>query len=174
MQEKDVYKVGQIVKVHGVKGKLEVSYTDDVFLRADIDYLFLKMDGLLVPFFIEECVMKGRGRALVKFEDVDMTERASLLLGAEVYFPVSEIPEREEEPASWDFLTGFSVSDVKEGYVGEITFVNADSANTILFVRRENNAEVLIPLHPELVVEWNEKKRELVMNLPEGLLTLNN
>ena len=173
MLEKEVYKIGQLVKAHGVKGKAELSYTDDVFLRADIDYLFLRIDGLLVPFFMEECSMKGKGRALVKFEDIDTPEQVAGLLDAEVYFPISEIPEREEDPESWDFLTGFRVRDVKEGLVGEISSVNAESVNTILFVRKKDNTEVLIPLHKELVVEWDERKREIVMDLPEGLLTLN-
>lgn len=47
----DVYQIGKIGKAHGVKGEVQMQFTDDVFDRTDADFVFLKVDGLLVPFF---------------------------------------------------------------------------------------------------------------------------
>ena len=173
MNENDVFKIGQVVKIHGVKGKVEMAYTDDVFAYADYDYLFFRLDGLLVPFYVESYVPKGGNRALLKLEDVDDADEAKNLLDADVYFPKDMIPERERTEDSWDFLAGFKVYDINRGYVGEVTAVNTLSANTLLFVETEKGDEVMIPVDPELVKEFDEKKRELVMDLPEGLLMLN-
>lgn len=173
MKEEEVFRIGEIVRVHGVKGKLEIAYTDDVFMRADIDYLFFRMDGLLVPFFVESYSSKGRNRALLKLEDIETEEAAQRFLEAEVFFPLDEVPEREEIPDSWDFLTGYKVSDVSAGLIGDIVAVNAQSTNVILFVEKEDGSEVMLPMHPDLVVGMDEKNRHITMELPEGILTIN-
>ena len=172
MSENEVFKIGQVLKIHGVKGKIEMSVTEDVFVYAECDYLFFKLEGLLVPFFVDSYISKGADRALVKLDDIDDADGARLLLNAEVYFPLEEMPEREREVNTWNYLTGFKIYDLKEGYIGEVRAVNTQSANTLLFVETSNGQEVMIPVHPELVRDLNEKKREMLMDLPEGLLTL--
>lgn len=173
MNDKDMIVIGKTIKVHGITGKIEISFTDDVFLRTDTSWLFLKLDGIPVPFFIEDAVKKGNGRALLKLEDVDDIKKASSLIGADILFPINNIPERDTLPDNWHFLQGFTLSDIHYGHIGTVTGVNDNSANIILFVQREDNSEVLIPLHTELVVAFNDKKRELTMELPEGLLSIN-
>ena len=48
------YKIGIITRTHGTRGELSINFTDDVWDRADADYIFLMVDGILVPFFLEE------------------------------------------------------------------------------------------------------------------------
>jgi len=173
MNESEVFKIGRIIKLHGVKGKVELSFTDDVLARADIDYLFLRTDGLLVPFFITSCSSKGTNRVLVKFDGIDDTASAQRLVNAEVYFPFAEIPERESDEDLPDYLIGYKVYNAPAEYVGEVTEINTQSANTLLFVRTPDNNNVMIPLHPELVSDFDERQRTITMNLPEGLLQIN-
>ena len=54
IKEEEVYKIGLITRTHGVKGEVSLSFTDDVWDRADADYVVLMVDGILVPFFLEE------------------------------------------------------------------------------------------------------------------------
>ena len=54
IRREDVFKIGRMGKPHGVKGELSMQCDDDVFDRVDADYLVLDIDGILVPFFIEE------------------------------------------------------------------------------------------------------------------------
>ena len=35
-------------------GEIQLQFNDDVFDTADADYLVLEVEGILVPFFIEE------------------------------------------------------------------------------------------------------------------------
>ena len=51
IKESEVYKIGSITRTHGVRGEVALSFTDDVWDRADADYLVLRIDGILVPFF---------------------------------------------------------------------------------------------------------------------------
>ena len=54
IKDSDVYKIGRLGKAHGVKGEVSLQFDDDIFDRVDADYLVLDVDGILVPFFIEE------------------------------------------------------------------------------------------------------------------------
>ena len=49
-----VYKIGQLGKPHGYKGEIGFSFTSDVWDKVEADYLFLMLDGILVPFFLDE------------------------------------------------------------------------------------------------------------------------
>lgn len=71
IRQEDVYKIGVIGKTHGVKGELSVQIDDDVFDRVDADYLVLSLDGILVPFFLEEYRFKSDEVALIKFLNID-------------------------------------------------------------------------------------------------------
>ena len=67
----DVYRIGCLGKPHGVKGEIAFSFDDDVFDRQEADFMFVMIDGLLVPFFFEEYRFSSDVVALVKFEGVD-------------------------------------------------------------------------------------------------------
>ena len=71
IKQEEVFKIGRLGKAHGVKGELSFMFDDDVFDRVDADYLVLDVDGILVPFFIEEYRFRSDSTALVKFEGVD-------------------------------------------------------------------------------------------------------
>ena len=54
IRKEEVFKIGKIGKPHGVKGEVGLRFSDDVFDRVDAEYLILDIDGILVPFFMEE------------------------------------------------------------------------------------------------------------------------
>ncbi len=82
----EVYKIGKLGKPHGVKGGITFAITDDVFDRVDAEYLVLDIDGILVPFYLEEYRFKNDENVLVKFEDIDTQEQARNYTGCEVFF----------------------------------------------------------------------------------------
>jgi len=54
IRQDEVYSIGVIGKVHGIKGEVTFNFDDDVFDRVDADYVVIDIDGILVPFFFEE------------------------------------------------------------------------------------------------------------------------
>lgn len=85
IKDTDVYKIGRVGKPHGVKGEVQVQIDDDVFDRVGADYLVLRIDGILVPFFMEEYRFKSDEIALVTFCDMDSAEKVRELTGCEVF-----------------------------------------------------------------------------------------
>ena len=78
----ELIRIGRFNKPHGVKGELSFTFTDDVFDRTECSYIVCEIDGIFVPFFIEEYRFKSDTTALIKLEDVDNEADASVLVVA--------------------------------------------------------------------------------------------
>ena len=168
IREEEVYKIGKLGKTHGVKGEISFLFDDDVFDRVDADYLVLKVDGILVPFFIEEYRFKSDSNAIIKFEDIDTQERARELTGCDVYFP-RELADSDEGTLTWASLTGFDIIDAKSGTkAGTIASVDDTTLNT-LFELEDGR---LIPASEDLITDIDQSSRTVTILLPEGLLDL--
>ena len=107
IKKEEVYKIGLFNKPHGIHGELQFTFTDDIFDRVDCDYLICLLDGIFVPFFIEEYRFRSDSTALVKLEGIDTAERARMFTNVEVYFPVKHAEEAEDGELSWNFFVGF-------------------------------------------------------------------
>ena len=167
IKPEEVYRIGRLGKAHGVKGEVSLQFDDDIFDRADCDYLVLDVDGILVPFFIEEYRFRSDTVALVKFEDVDTQQRAAELTGCDVYFPRA-LADEDDAPAL-ALLVGFDLVEANEGrLVGRIAAIDDTTANT-LFELEDGR---LIPASDDLVDNIDLKQRTITMRLPEGLLDL--
>jgi len=168
IKKEDVYKIGRLGKAHGVKGEVSFQFDDDIFDTSDADYLILEIDGILVPFFMEEYRFRNDSLALVKFCHIDTQQRASELTGCDVYFPRS-IAEQQAEGLSLSSLVGFDLIEANgKEKVGTIAAID-DSTQNILFVLEDGT---LIPASDDLITDIDTQQRQIVMNIPEGLLTL--
>ena len=167
IKKEDVYKIGRLGKTHGVKGEVSFQFTDDIFDSVDADYLVLDIDGILVPFFMEEYRFRNDSVCLVKFCDIDTQQRAQELTGCDVYFPRALAEEADETP-SLSSLVGFEIVDSDGKAIGTITAID-DSTINILFELEDGT---LIPASDELIEGIDVNKKEIIMNIPEGLLDI--
>lgn len=174
IRKEEVYRIGKIGKPHGVKGELTLFFDDDVFDRVDADYLVLSIDGILVPFFMEEWRFKSGETALVKFEDIDSKEAASELVGSEVFFP-KHLSDRGEDELTWDELKGFCVADTNRdgAVVGKVAAVDETTVNVLLEVETPDGDIVLIPASDDIIEGVNAERKTITARLPEGLIDLN-
>ena len=164
----DLYKIGKIGKPHGVKGEVSFHFSDDVFDRTEAEYLMLCIDGLMVPFFMEEYRFRSDETALVKFCDIDTQERASELTGCEVFFP-RDVADDDDDNLSWAEIIGYSLIDsATSKNVGKIASVD-DSTINILFELEDGT---LIPASIELITNVDKKHKEIEIELPDGSLDL--
>ena len=167
IREDDVYKIGRIGKPHGIGGEVTLRFSDDVFDRVDADYLVLMVDGILVPFFIEEYRFRSEEVALVKFEDIDTMNRAAELTGCDVFFP-RHLADIDNDVLTWSQIVGYDIVDVASGKViGRIESVDESTINVLL----ELADGTLIPAADEFIDDIDHEARKLFMSLPDGLLS---
>ena len=168
IKREDVYKIGRLGKAHGVKGEVSFQFTDDIFDSVDAEYLVLDIDGILVPFFMEEYRFRNDSVCLVKFCDIDTQQRAQELTGCDVYFPRALAEEADETP-SLSSLVGFEIVRVSDGFaIGKISAID-DSTQNILFELEDGT---LIPASDELIEDIDTELQQIKMNIPEGLLDI--
>lgn len=166
IREEDVYKIGKIGKAHGVGGEVVLRFSDDVFDRVDADYLVLMVDGILVPFFMEEYRFRSDEAALVKFEDIDTMERASELTGCDVYFP-HVLADADDDVMTWSRIVGYDIVDADtQKPIGRIEAVDETTVNVLL----ELADGTLIPAADEFINDIDYEGRKLYMRLPDGLI----
>ena len=151
-----------------MRGEISFLFDDDVFDRTDADYLILRVDGILVPFFIEEYRFKSDANAIVKFDGIDTQERARELTGCDVYFPRS-LAEGDEGDIGWSILVGFDILEAQSGKaVGRIAAID-DTTMNILFELEDGR---LVPASEDLITAIDQEARTITMHIPEGLLEL--
>lgn len=173
IRREDTYKIGNLGKPHGVRGEIAFLFDDDVFDRADADYLFVEIDGLLVPFFIEEYRFRSDDVALMKFEGIDSEEQAVELTGCGVWFPraLGEAAGSEVSVSKAEAI-GYGIVDSADGKtIGTLTAVDDSTANP-LFVVATEKGEVLIPANADLVKSIDRQARTITVDIPDGLLSL--
>lgn len=168
----EVFKIGQFAKPHGIKGEITLMTDCDVFDDTDDPYIICDMDGILVPFFLEDYRYKTQSSMLLKLEGVDTEEAAREFTNRDVFYPLELMDEDELlGDVTWDNFIGFTVIDEKAGELGKIVDMDETTVNVLLQIEYQGK-DLLLPAAEDLVKHVDFDKRELLMALPEGLLDL--
>ncbi|MCB0654391.1 MAG: 16S rRNA processing protein RimM [Saprospiraceae bacterium] len=167
--------IGFALKTHGVGGEIKFNIEDeywDDFEEADV--LFLEVSGRKTPYFVEE-IKSGGSMLLVKFEDINSREEASALTSRPVFMREKDMSEKEEEDLRvedmFDLLPGYMIVDMSGKEVGEIKEV-LEFPQQIMAVVDYNEREILIPLNDVFIKGIDQRKKAILMELPEGMLEL--
>lgn len=164
--------LGKIAKLHGYKG--EVSLFLDVTNPSDYNQLervFADVDGVLIPFFIDELKPKNKGFVAVKFQDVNDENAAKKLLKKSIYLPENELSELSDTNFYDHEVSGYKVYDKVKGYIGIVDTVIDLVSNPLLRIELDAK-EILIPIFDGLITKVERNKRELFIQAPEGLIDL--
>jgi len=166
------YKIGFIMKPHGLKGEVTVSIDKDTpndFSALETVFL-AENNNRLIPFFIETISVRG-DKAFVKFEGIDTIDAAAKISKSSIYLSKSERPKSERGEFYNDEIIGFEVIDETFGALGHVTSVLQTGANKLL-AAEQNGKEILIPINSPLIRSINKSKRKISVSLPEGFLDI--
>ena len=163
--------VGRIAKEFGTNGELQLNLSPEYSIEENLsEPVFVEIDGISVPLFFKSVRPKGRAKAVVVFDDFESTKAAAQLIGLKLYAE-GDGDENEEDDNDFSLLVGFTVIDTTKGTLGLITDI-LDYPGNPLFAIDYSGVEVLIPMNDDLIVKVSEKRRELTVDLPDGLLDL--
>ncbi|PHN06605.1 ribosome maturation factor RimM [Flavilitoribacter nigricans] len=168
--------IGKTNKTHGVDGTLRITI-EDAFLDdfVDAEVVFLEAGGQPTPFFVED--RWGGDPLYLKLEEVDSREDARPLTNKVLSLRREDISVPEEEQTAVKDSSGFAkwigytLSDEALGDIGKIEEV-IELPQQFLAGLTYKEQEIMIPLHPDLIVKVAHKEKKVIMNLPEGLLEL--
>lgn len=171
--------VGRVSKVFGLDGEVLVNLYDTFPDEIDPkEPLYVRIDGLAVPFFLEKFKRRGRSGALARFADMDTPARAGELTGLEILMKAEARPESrpgDTDELFFEDLVGFVTYITEEGsdrkVSGEIDGFIDDDMNPLFRVLVGGN-EILIPASDEFIENVDPDARRASFVIPEGLLEL--
>jgi 16S rRNA processing protein RimM len=162
--------IGRTQKPHGIKGEINIVFQKAEYVDIDTEFYFLEIEGIPVPFFVEEVVFCNSTTARVKFADVEDEKMASRYKNLNVLLPFENVENVQISDVSrWEFYVGFSIIDQKGNNLGVITEVDEATIN-VLFLVEKGDEKLLIPATEDFITAVDEKNKKVKMNLPEGLL----
>jgi len=139
----------------------------DTFER--LEYLFVEIEGFLVPFFINALQVRSDITANIQLDFLDSLEKAKSMVGCKL-FTWKENLMVTDEGFYLSMLVGFTLIEKSSGQIGPITAVDDYGGNQVLTVSYQNR-EILIPINEELIVKVDTENMVIIMELPEGLLS---
>ncbi len=175
--DKDFIEVGHSKKTYGVRGEVRVNIYDHFKTNFhNLKFIFLKMDGLPVPWQIEH--WKTEPIECIKFADINDPESAHPMTGKPMYAHKKDLPESllvtESDALEYGHLVGFEVYTMLDpgssiGIIHEIqNFPNQEMA----IIKNTEGRERLIPLVPDYIAKIDASERKIIFDLPEGFLEL--
>ena len=172
MKKDECFYLGKIVRKYSFKGELLAKLeTDEPEAYVNLDSVFVEYGPNLVPFFFESSQLHKSALLRFKFEDVDTEEDADDLIGADLYLPLTLLPDLTGNKFYFHEIIGFSAIDVNFGVIGTITGVNDTTAQAIFEIDREGQ-QVLVPVIDDFISSIDRDKKEMVLQVPDGLIEL--
>ena len=160
--------IGRITKTYGFEGAVVVRGESGITGEPQHgEPVFVVTDGIPVPFFTRDAYRTTPDTLIISFDDYLTPESVAHLKGCEV-----RAESGEDKGDDLDSLEGFILTDTNSGLSGNITGVirNPGQLMAVAVIKGE---EVLIPLHPDLIISVDRRRKTLKMALPEGLISLN-
>ena len=177
----NLQQVAQVLKSNGTDGELVMGFRE--VAPEDINRqepVFIVFDGLPVPFYIESFTRRGNTKALVRLTDICSMEDVEEIAGKAVYVSNESLPEMTLEDDGYAALVGWTVLTIGEGCnpdsiteetdlyeVGQITDFMDIPNNPCLEIE---NGAVIIPLHEDFILSVDPENREIIMQIPAGLI----
>jgi len=167
----EYFKIGKLVAVHGLKGELLLKHElgKKTSLKG-LQAIFIEdKTNSFLPWFIESTKIKSEEEVYLKLEGIDSREAAIKLTQKEIWAPEADFKRlaAKTAPAS---LLGYMIIHHKEA-LGEILEL-IEQPHQLLCRLEIKGKEVLIPLHEETLQKVNHAKKQVVVELPDGLLEI--
>jgi len=170
VRKEDCVYIGQLVKTHGIKGEIVLQnpqgITDQIFEK---EWVMVNIDQQPVPFFLESIRELDEQSILVKLEDIDNNDQADTLRGMEVMLKSDKQNKKTDKLTNPENIHGFNVSDQNLGTLGVVTGFIDHPQNPLIEI---NHGKILIPLQADLIIEINPNEKQILFDLPGGLIDL--
>ncbi len=138
-----------------------------------MESIFIDIDGGLVPFLVYSLQESSANTLITKLELVDSPEEAAELVGQDFYVSKNVVDADEVPSSDWNRLAGFDVFDALKNHIGKTEEVIVYPNNAILRILNSSGKEILFPLDESLIQQVDAAKKIIIVDVPEGLLDLN-
>jgi 16S rRNA processing protein RimM len=165
----EYYKIGKLVAVHGLQGELVLKHElgKKTSLKG-LQALFIEdKKNSFLPWFIASTKIKSEEEIYIKLEGADTREAAMKLTQKECWLPEPDFKKFAAKSAPVSLL-GYTIINDGES-LGEILEV-IEQPHQVLCRLEIQSKEVLIPIHEGSLEKIDHRKKQVLVQLPDGLL----
>ncbi|MDD3743711.1 MAG: ribosome maturation factor RimM [Lentimicrobiaceae bacterium] len=164
--------LGKILRLYASKGEVLVQLdVDEPENYLNLESVFVKINGQLIPFFILSFQLRHNLRAVLRFQDIEDTEQAAMLAGCELYLPIEMLPPLSGNQFYYHEIKDYTAIDTNYGEVGRVEEVLEYPHQAILRILR-GSKEVLVPITDETISRVDRDNKTLYLDTPEGLIEM--
>ena len=168
--------VGKIHSAQGIRGELFIYlFARQAFWEDQWKNLAFGPKGAKQPQRFLEILSKRKHRKkskpgfVLKLESIHDRHQAEELAGCDVFIPENFLTTGDDESFYLREVLGFQVLDQTRGNVGEVVGFSGSFMQDILVIRGVHG-EFGVPFVFPIYRSTNKEKRELVMDIPQGLV----
>ena len=167
----EYFKIGKLVSAFGLKGELILHHNlgKKTSLKGLQAIFIEEKKSAFIPWFIESTRIKSNEEIYLKLQDVNTREAAIKLAQKEVWLTETDFKKFSAKSSPINFL-GYTIIE-KEKELGTILEVIEQPHQLLCRIEIETK-EVLIPLHEDTIIKIDQKKKQIIVDLPEGLLEI--
>jgi len=164
--------LGRISRANGYNGSVSVRLENSFFNNIpEMESVFLEIDGKPVPFFISSEEYSGGDILKFKFKGYDTFEKVSEFTGCRIY--LTTISEDNKTSGNTESMTGFKVISGNKSLIGTVMEIVQNPGHDLLKILSPEGKEILIPFHEDFILNTSDKKKTIMVDLPEGLTEIN-
>ncbi len=167
----EYFKIGKFVATHGLKGELVLKHElgKKTSLKGLQTIFIEERKNSFLPWFIESTRIKNKQEVFLKLEGVTTREDAIKLAQKEVWLTETDLKKFAAKSSPVNLL-GYTIINEKNP-LGEIIEV-IEQSHQMLCRIEINKKEVLIPLNEDTLQKIDHKKKQVIVELPDGLLEI--
>ena len=163
--------IGRLVATFGFGGELVLRHHlgKKTSLKG-LETLFVeKQKDELLPYFIQSTKIKNDEELYIKVEGINSKEAARTLVQKQVWLPEQDFQKFAAKSSPISLLGFHIIHDNTD--LGEILEV-IEQPHQVLCRISLDGKEALIPVHQETLKKIDKKTKQVVVDLPEGLLDI--
>lgn len=165
--------IGKFNKPHGINGEISATINAPLDVKEDCSCIVCVIDGIYVPFFINEVRRKSQDNLLITVDGINNEQEAMTLVNRDIYALSRDynaaITNEDELPVN--FFTNFKTV-INSDYIGSIIDIDDSTANVLFVISLDNGHQVLIPAVDNFISDIDIDNRMIEFNVPQDLLDL--
>ncbi|MCO6494096.1 MAG: 16S rRNA processing protein RimM [Bacteroidetes bacterium] len=168
IHSKPTQKVGFVVKSHGFKGAVRVAIDSEIVFENIVKsgFLMLVREGRWVPYKIESYNLENES---IKLEDMHNEEDTRAISGLDIV--VYEQENTSTETQDYKSIIGYTLFNQDKHKIGTVKEWIQMPMHDLLEVEMEDKS-ILVPIHESLILNIQQSKREITLQMYEGLTDL--
>lgn len=174
MKNPDSYiQIFSISKSHGLDGSVRAFALYPLLKELQPGLaIFLNLGNNYIPYFISAFKKLNEDHFIIHFEEVSDRNAAELLAKKHAFLPAEQAREFFDltEDALFEYLN-FEVKEENGNCLGKIEeFVDAPGQDMVLILGQYG--EILMPWHPDWIIDTDTEYNSVTVNLPDGFLDI--